>query len=333
MVRPFVAALIVVAAMSLSMRPAQAAVTASISINGPANYTGLCPTTMSFSGTISGAPGTQVTYSWNRFINSSQQVASGATVTLGASPYAVSDSIKLIANASGTTFDQLWVHNISGGQPDVYSNKVTFSVTCAGATPNPMTVLHQGTTLIRPAVTLHSLEWTWRSYTYEYVGFMSTYVPEFGTGPCTNLCVGWIHVKNGDSGWLYHHNSFERSWLGFANTVKTLHATKALLALTVVGGDPGCLGGVGMGKGPWPGVSQHDFKTGAPTDADFTLPATSSVNGSTVTFDVTSIVQAWESGHSNDGFVVRSRTEDNGSDGNDSCSLSFGTDGVLTIQQ
>jgi len=49
---------------------------------------------------------------------------------------------------------------------------------------------------------------------------------------------------------------------------------------------------------------------------------------------VTSIVQAWVSGKiPNQGFVLRGRLEDNGAEANDSCSLSFGRDAVLTIEQ
>ncbi|MBV8223388.1 MAG: hypothetical protein JO293_08520, partial [Candidatus Eremiobacteraeota bacterium] len=259
-----------------------------------------------------------------------QQVTGGGTITMPPSgSYAVTDSIPISSTTSPATFDQIWVHNIAFGQSDVYSAKANFSVACG---LNPIyTHAQNTTTLIKPVLTLNSLEWTWRSYTYQFVGFMSTYVPEFGTGPCTDLCIGWIHVKNGDSAWLYHHNSYTRGWIAFANTLKTAKATKATLTLPIDGGDSGCLGGIGMATGPWHGVAQHDFPSAH--DADFSLPTSFTVNGSSVTFDVTSIVQAWESGHSNDGFAIKSRLEDNGSDGNDSCSFSLGTNGVLTIQQ
>ena len=56
--------------------------------------------------------------------------------------------------------------------------------------------------------------------------------------------------------------------------------------------------------------------------------------GGSATVDVTSIVRGWVTGKMpNQGFVLRGKLEDNGSNGNDSCSLSFGKDAVLTIEQ
>jgi hypothetical protein len=93
---------------------------------------------MSFSGTISGTPGTKFTYSWNRFVNGAQQVVNGATITLSGPTFGVNDSMTINASTTGTTFDQIWVHGISGGQPDVYSNEVHFSVKCTvPPTPTP----------------------------------------------------------------------------------------------------------------------------------------------------------------------------------------------------
>jgi hypothetical protein len=113
-------------------RPCSAAVTASsISLVGPNPLTAKCPVNVSFTGNISGSPGTIFTYSFNRFINNVQQVVNGATVTMpGSGSLAVNDSVPIASSASGNTFDQIWVHNISGGQPDVYSNKAAFTVNC-----------------------------------------------------------------------------------------------------------------------------------------------------------------------------------------------------------
>jgi hypothetical protein len=117
--------------------PAVAAVTSASISTGTPTYTGTCPTTINFTGTITYTAGTKFIYSFNRFINGVQQVVAGGTVTTGSGSYSVSDAIPVSSSASGNTFDQIWVHNISGGQSDVYSPKATFSVTCATPTPTP----------------------------------------------------------------------------------------------------------------------------------------------------------------------------------------------------
>jgi hypothetical protein len=117
-------------------RLANAAVTAAISVVGPSSYNG-CPVTVKFSGTISGTFGTKVTYSFNRYINGAQHIVNGATLTLPSGPITVNDSIPISSSTSGVTFDQIWVHNISPGQADVYSNEVHFTVNCVLATPTP----------------------------------------------------------------------------------------------------------------------------------------------------------------------------------------------------
>jgi hypothetical protein len=114
-------------------RPAFAGVTAAFL--GPAgqNLSGHCPISVKFSGSISYSAGTSFTYSFNRFVNGVQQVAGGGTVTSGSGSLAVSDSITVSSNAGGRTFDQIWVHKISGGQSDVYSNEAAFTVSCASS--------------------------------------------------------------------------------------------------------------------------------------------------------------------------------------------------------
>jgi hypothetical protein len=127
-------------------RLANAAVTASLSLVGPTQING-CPANVQFTGTISGAHGTVFTYSFNRFVNSVQQVVNGGMVTIPASgSIAVNDSISIASSTSGTTFDQIWVHNISGGQADVYSDEAHFTVNCASATPSPGPSLMPGAT-------------------------------------------------------------------------------------------------------------------------------------------------------------------------------------------
>lgn len=314
-------------------RPATAAVTVALLNSTTPTYSGKCATTEAFTGTISGTPGTTFQYSFNRFINSVQQVQNiGAATIPPSGTFSVSDSLSIASSSTGVNFDQIWVHNISGGQSDVYSNKSTFSVTCVTPT-NPFAVLHQGTTtLIRPVITLHSVWWAWRKYEYKWVG-ISSYQPEAGTGPCTDLCVGWNHIHNGDSFWLFHWNYYLRSVMRFdQNLIAGAHPTKATLTVPVTG-DTSCFGGLGRATTSWAGGS-NDFTAPYPSDSDFSMGVTSQPGPGNMTFDVTSIVQAWANGSfTNNGFVFRGRTEDNGSDGNDSCSVDFGTDGVLTIAQ
>jgi hypothetical protein len=116
---------------------ASAAITASLSIVGPSSYNG-CPVTVQFTGTIAGKPGTAFTYSYNRFINGAQTVVNGGTTTIPAGgSITVNDAISVSSSAMSNTFDQLWVHGISGGQSDVYSNEADFAVNCMVATPTP----------------------------------------------------------------------------------------------------------------------------------------------------------------------------------------------------
>src|SRR5215470_9710562 len=117
--------------------PAYASITAASLNTKTPMLTGPCPKTVSFTGSIIGTPGTTFMYSFNRFINGTQQVVNVGSGTIPASSsLPVSDSMTISMPASGRTFDQIWVHNITGGQSDVYSNEVGFTVTC-GAPPKP----------------------------------------------------------------------------------------------------------------------------------------------------------------------------------------------------
>jgi hypothetical protein len=327
------AGLLAAAVFVIIARPAAAAITTTTLTATTPSYSGKCPVTEAFSGTIVGTPGTAFQYSFNRFINGAQQVQAigAATIPTGGS-LPVSDSFSIPANSTGANFDQIWVHNIAGGQPDVYSPKATFNVACVN--PNPYAILHPGvTTLAKPLITLHTKWWGWRKYEYKWVG-ISTYQPEAGTGPCTDLCVGWNHIKNGDSFWLFHWNYYLRSALLFdQSSIAGAKPTKATLTLTETTGKIACFGGVGRATLNWQGGT-NDFSAPYPSDGDFSLPVSSQRTGMTETFDVTPIVQAWASGaFPNNGFVLKSSTEDNGSNGNDGCFVDFGTDGVLTITQ
>jgi hypothetical protein len=330
------AGLLAVALFVVLASPATAAITTAALTATTPSYTGKCAVTETFSGTISGMVGTTFQYSFNRFINGAQQIQNIGSGTIPASgSLAVNDSFSIASSSTGANFDQIWVHNIAGGQADVYSNKATFAVTCASVNPNA--VLHQGTTLVKPVVTLHSQWWALREYEYKWVG-MTTYLPERGTGPCGNLCIGWYHLHNGDSFYLYHWNTYDRAFLGFDPTaLNGLNVTKATLTLKVVQGDPNCYGGLGralLAKIPAAKFTSQTFNAPYPEDGDFNWPTPTQFSAGSATVDVTSIIQQWASGKMrNDGFVLRGKVEDNGSNGNDSCSLGFATDGVLTITQ
>jgi hypothetical protein len=320
----FAAALAIVVA-----QPAAAAVTATLTASTP-SYSGKCPTTEAFTGAISGPPGTTFKYSFIRSINSVQQVQNigPATIPNGGS-FPVSDSFSVPATSTGSNYDQVSVQVISFGGSNVLSNQAVFSVTCTGAA-NPYGVLHQANTLVRPVITLHTKSWAWRKYEYKWVG-MTGFQPEVGTGPCADLCTGWVHIHNGDSFYLYHWNFYLRSAVLFdQGSITGAHVNKATLTITPTTGQMGCFGGIGRATVSWIGGT-NDFNAPYPVDADFSAPV-KQITASTFTFDVTPIVQAWASGSwINNGFVLRGRSEDNGSNGNDACTVDFATDAVLTI--
>jgi hypothetical protein len=229
---------------------------------------------------------------------------------------------------------QVWVRNISGGQPNVYSNSAEYSVACKfnpGVLPPPVTNF-------RRTVTLHPQWFALREYEYKTVGPFSGFVPERGSAPCKDLCIGWDHILDGAFLWLFHWNTYDRAFWGYDPAAfKGLRAAKATVTLTVDGGDPTCYGGLGravLTRAPVIKGTTQTFSAPYPDDGDFNWPAPVQFAAGSATIDVTSIVQGWASGKMrNDGFVLRGKLEDNGANGNDSCSLSFGTDAVLTIEQ
>jgi len=330
LLRGVVAAGIVVLAVA---RPANAAMSAKISTSQP-SHVGTCPVQVPFTGSITGTSGTKFTYSFRRVANGVPQIVNGATVTMPTSgSIAVKDAITISTSTAGPTFDQLWVHNISGNQPDVNSNKATYSVNCIEEVPR-----QGGQPAFHPLVTLRP-EWiAGREYEYKWVG-LSAYVPERGTGPCGGLCIGWNHIHQGDSLALYHWNTYDRAFIHFnPNAIKGLHVTKATLSLEITSGDPACYGGIGravLTRVPIVTETTQTFHAPYPDDGDFNWPTPAQFTGMSATIDVTGIVQVWASGKAvNQGFVLRGKLEDNGSDGNDSCSLVFGRrHAVLTIEQ
>lgn len=324
--RGIVTAMIVLAVM----HPANAQiVSTTLSANQP-SYTGYCPTTVSFSGLITGKPGTTFRYN---FAWLAGKVLSGdfmATMpTSGSLPVQYSITVP----ESSTDSMQIWVKNILGGQPNVYSNSAAYSVACKF---NPAVLPPPITTFQKP-ITLHPQWFALREYEYKTVGPFSTFIPERGSARCPDLCIGWDHILNGSFLWLFHWNTYDRAFWGYDPAAfKGLKVTKAIVTLTVDGGDPACYGGLGravLSRTPVVKGSTQTFNAPYPDDGDFNWPAPIQFTAGSATITVTNIVQAWVNGKiPNQGFVLRGKLEDNGSNGNDSCSLSFGRDAVLTIE-
>jgi hypothetical protein len=124
-------------AMLVCANPADAAITGAGIATSQSSYHGACPVTIQFTGSIAGKPGTGFTYSFNRFVDGVQHVVNEPAMTMPSGAIIkVSDSITISSSTSGVTFDQIWVHNIAGGQPDLYSKEAHFTVIC-GAPPKP----------------------------------------------------------------------------------------------------------------------------------------------------------------------------------------------------
>ncbi len=302
---------------------------ATLSPSQPPSYAGYCPTTVSFSGVIAGKPGTTFwyTFAWR----GGTEFSGDFVVTMptsGSLPIQYSISV----TESTTDFMQVWVKNISGGQANVYSNSADYSVACKF---NPG-VLPPNARLLKP-LTLHPEGFGLREYEYKTVGPMSSFLPERGTAPCPGLCIGWNHVLDGAFLWIFHWNTYDRAFWGYNPVAfQGLKVTRATLKLTVDSGDTSCFGALGRAVLTRTKIEQgttQTFSAPYPDDGDFNWPAPVQFTAGSATIDVTSIVQAWASGKMpNQGFVLRGKTEDNGANGNDACSLVFGRDVVLTIE-
>ena len=192
---------------------ANASITSAKLSTSQPSHSGGCPTTVTFTGSISGSSGTTFAYTFRRVVNGVPQFVKGGLVTMpptGSIP--VKDAITIAASTQSgeVTTNQILVTNISGGQHDLYSNAVDFSVTCRFTqAPSP-----GSPNLVQRGVTLHPQWVGLREYEYKWVG-LTTFIPERGTAPCADLCIGWYHLHNGDSFWLYHWNTYDRAFLGY----------------------------------------------------------------------------------------------------------------------
>ena len=124
-------AIIAILLVTALHEPAAAGITKAAIVGAPLTYTGTCPVTLRFTGTVTGSAGTSFTWSFNRSINGvTNQNTIGSFTLTKSNSLAEKDSILISSSTKGYSFDQLWIHGISG-QSDVYSNKATFTVTCA----------------------------------------------------------------------------------------------------------------------------------------------------------------------------------------------------------
>src|SRR5581483_8563859 len=192
------------------------------------SFSGACPATFDFTGAITGTPGTTFTYAFGRILYGTIEFTGDYPATMPASgSLAVADSTSITATSNDS--EQVWVRNIAGGQSNVYSPSVNYSVTCKFQ-PG---VLPPGAHGVDLSVKLHP-QWTGlREYEYKWVG-LSGFLPERGTGPCPELCIGWMHVHNGDSFWLFHWNTFDRAFVGYDPAAFSgLKVSKATLNLGI----------------------------------------------------------------------------------------------------
>ena len=130
--KKLVLALILVCAVLMHPRAANAAITASLMMNIPNPYTGPCPVTVTFSGDINGPAGTSVTYYFSHFVNGSSTATSptnGKIPTSGSLP--ISETLTIDSAHSGFQSNEVDVTS-----PQITQSKIFFTITC-GAAPTP----------------------------------------------------------------------------------------------------------------------------------------------------------------------------------------------------
>lgn len=126
-------------------RPAGASISNAAMVASPANYSGICPVSITFQSNVQGANGTTFRYDFVRHVNGVQTVVTGASgVITGGFFSPPNDSMSIGSSTTAAlNADQLWVHDISPAQPDVYSGYATFAITCLlNATPSPALPFH-----------------------------------------------------------------------------------------------------------------------------------------------------------------------------------------------
>jgi hypothetical protein len=319
-------------------RPAYANITGA-TLTGATSYSGACPTTMSFTGAITGTPGTSFSYSFNRYVNGVQQVVNQGTHVLSAGSFPVSDSVNIASTTSGTTFDQVWVHNISGGQPDVYGNQLHFTVTCGGQpgptpTPTPTPIVTQSPAAPTKAVGFSPSAMR-NSDFYKWGEFDSpSCLHTFSIGSrykqdawsTKQLVVGWTEYHSGGFCWEWETSTYRGAVKFDLSSLAGKKAQKAILTFHVDNSHPlrgstpvSCADGLYLGTMDWinAALSSH-----IPVGAD--VGSVHAPQG-WVAVDVTSPVNAWLSGKAtNNGFVMKGRMENLTQQGNAECTSIYG---------
>ena len=173
--------------------------------------------------------------------------------------------------------------------------------------------------------TLSLFRWDYRVNDYTCFGCLGG---EYGKA-CLTPCVGWETYKSGDGPSLNHEITVWRSYLAFNWTIPlhNLNVYKATVNLTTApNSDPSCYGGIAPALAQWEG--NKDWVQG-----DFTYNEPHTVNGTTFSIDVTSIVRDWASGKvRNFGFVMSGSNETGSEPDNAACILNFNNGATLSIE-
>jgi len=108
-------------------------VAASFAISGPNTYTGPCPVTIQFTGSIVGAKGVSVTYKFDRFVNGGWIYGSPVSTTIPLNgPLPLGENLLVDGAHAGPQSNQVTVTS-----PNSTQAKVSFTVNCVAATPAP----------------------------------------------------------------------------------------------------------------------------------------------------------------------------------------------------
>ena len=329
-----------IALATATARPALANITGA-SISGAPSYTGLCPHSMTFSGTVMGTPGTTFTYAFNRFINGVQQLADqGAHLIPPSGQFPVNDSITISSTTSGATFDQVWVHGIAGGQMDVYSNKQPFAVNCRVAFPvgiGPgITGAIETTVAFAPSNMLNTYMYREAQLSSDPKGFdVCNYFVQGGAGSYREdawagkeLVVGFEQQQS--SSCDFHGNYVYRGAVKFdLSSLAGKTVKKATLTFHIRGSHQplpvaiplNCAAGVFMGTTDWT-VGPYPVSWEVPV-GDLVGPV-AQIGWNVNPLDVTSRVISWVHGDvPNEGFTMKGKMENLNATGVDICSTYY----------
>lgn len=119
-----------------AITPARAADTSYLSLVGPNPYTGPCPVTLTFNGSIAGPGNSSVTYLWARFVNGKSTDSAPITTTIPANGTLtlVPQQLAVDTTTAGFQSYSLVITSPSGSDSDTHG-KVYFTVTCGPAPP------------------------------------------------------------------------------------------------------------------------------------------------------------------------------------------------------